>query len=137
VVKEFSGTLRLYGVSFVTGDAWGGIWVQDQFAKHGISYQLSDLPKSDIYRECLPRILSKRVQLLDHKRLVNQLATLERRVARGGRDSIDHAPSGHDDVANAACGVISRLFGAGVGGGLGLLEWYRREADKLTAQSAV
>jgi hypothetical protein len=26
--------------------------------------------------------------------------------ARGGKDSIDHAPLGHDDVANAAAGVL-------------------------------
>jgi hypothetical protein len=37
------------------------------------------------------------------------LTNLERRVARGGRDSIDH-PSGsgfHDDIANAVAGVAS------------------------------
>jgi hypothetical protein len=26
--------------------------------------------------------------------------------ARGGKDSIDHAPGGHDDLANAACGAL-------------------------------
>jgi hypothetical protein len=30
----------------------------------------------------------------------------ERRTARGGRDSIDHAPSAHDDVINAAADAI-------------------------------
>jgi hypothetical protein len=30
-----------------------------------------------------------------------QLCELERRTARGGRDSVDHAAGGHDDVANA------------------------------------
>jgi hypothetical protein len=34
-------------------------------------------------------------------RLVAQIVGLERRTARGGRDSIDHAPGAHDDVANA------------------------------------
>jgi hypothetical protein len=29
------------------------------------------------------------------------------RFARGGKDSIDHAPGGHHDVANAACGALS------------------------------
>ena len=28
-----------------------------------------------------------------------------RRTARGGRDSVDHPPGGHDDVANAVAGV--------------------------------
>jgi hypothetical protein len=31
---------------------------------------------------------------------------LERRTSRGGRDSIDHAPGSHDDLANAAAGAI-------------------------------
>jgi hypothetical protein len=44
--------------------------------------------------------------LLDHPRLVAQLCALERRTARGGRDSIDHPPGAHDDVANAAAGAL-------------------------------
>jgi predicted PurR-regulated permease PerM len=34
-----------------------------------------------------------------------QLVGLERRVTRGGRDSIDHAPNSHDDLANAVAGA--------------------------------
>jgi hypothetical protein len=44
--------------------------------------------------------------LLDHPRLINQICGLERRTARGGRDSIDHSPGNHDDVANAVAGAI-------------------------------
>jgi hypothetical protein len=33
------------------------------------------------------------------------LVGLERRTSRAGKDSIDHAPGGHDDVANAAAGA--------------------------------
>jgi hypothetical protein len=32
---------------------------------------------------------------------------LERRTARGGRDSIDHAPGAHDDLANAVAGLAA------------------------------
>jgi hypothetical protein len=28
-------------------------------------------------------------------------------VARGGRDTIDHAPNGHDDLSNAVASVVS------------------------------
>ena len=35
-----------------------------------------------------------------------QLCGLERRVARSGKDSIDHAPGGHDDVGNAVAGAL-------------------------------
>jgi hypothetical protein len=44
---------------------------------------------------------------LDVPRLHAQLVGLERRTARGGRDSIDHAPGAHDDLANAAAGALA------------------------------
>ena len=59
-------------------------------------------PKSDLYRDMVPFLNSQCIQLLDHTKLVGQLVSLERRVARGGRDSIDHPPGAHDDLANAA-----------------------------------
>jgi hypothetical protein len=34
---------------------------------------------------------------------------LQRPTARGGRESIDHAPGAHDDVANAVAGVVDTL----------------------------
>jgi hypothetical protein len=61
----------------------------------------------------LPIINSGRVSLLDDARLLAQILGLERRTARGGRDSIDHAPGGHDDVANAAAGVIGMVVRPG------------------------
>ena len=38
----------------------------------------------------------------------------ERRVSRAGRDSIDHAPGAHDDIANAVSGVVGAIA-SGVG----------------------
>jgi hypothetical protein len=49
--------------------------------------------------------------LLDHPRLLTQLVGLERRTARGGRDSIDHAPGAHDDLANAVAGLAGAARG--------------------------
>jgi hypothetical protein len=37
--------------------------------------------------------------------LIFQLSSLERRTARSGKDSIDHAPGQHDDLANAVAGA--------------------------------
>jgi hypothetical protein len=54
----------------------------------------------------LPLLNSGKVELLDHPRLVSQLCGLERRTARGGRDSIDHPPGQHDDIANAVAGAV-------------------------------
>jgi hypothetical protein len=36
---------------------------------------------------------------------VNQLTGLERRTSRAGKDSIDHSPGTHDDLANAVAGA--------------------------------
>jgi hypothetical protein len=69
------------------------------------SYEPSDLPKSSLYIELLPRLNSKTIKLLDHPRLLNQLCSLERRTARGGRDSVDHSHGGKDDIANAVAGL--------------------------------
>jgi hypothetical protein len=49
---------------------------------------------------------SRAVALLDNERLVHQLNGLERRRGRTGRDTIDHAKGGHDDVINAAAGAL-------------------------------
>ena len=78
---------------------------------HGITYEHAEKPKSQIYGEALPLLNSKRVELLDISRLRSQLIGLERRTARGGRDSIDHAPGAHDDLCNAACGVLVKVAG--------------------------
>jgi hypothetical protein len=76
------------------------------FRKHGIAYEPSELTRSELYLELLPLANSGRVELLDHARLVGQLAALERRVGRSGKDSIDHRPGAHDDLANAAAGAL-------------------------------
>ena len=47
------------------------------------------------------------MRLLDNPRLVKQLVALERRTARGGKDSVDHPPGAHDDMANVVAGVAS------------------------------
>lgn len=115
VVGEFAALLRTYRVSEVTGDRYGGEWPREVFRKAGITYTPSDLTKSDIYRELLPAVNAGRVALLDIPTLRGQLVGLERRVARGGRDSIDHAPGGRDDVANAAAGALVLSLSGGSG----------------------
>ncbi len=105
-VEEFCKLLKGYGVSRVTGDRYAGEWPREQFRKHGISYDLADKAKSDLYRELLPILNSGRAELLDLPRLAAQFHGLERRVARGGRDSIDHPPGSHDDVVNAVAGAL-------------------------------
>jgi Phage terminase large subunit (GpA) len=106
VVADFCQTLSSYRVGRVTGDRYAGEWPREQFKKRNVDYAPSERVKSDIYRDMLPLLNSKRVQLLDNRRLIAQLHGLERRTARGGKDSIDHGPGAHDDVANAVAGAI-------------------------------
>jgi hypothetical protein len=106
VAAEFAGTLRAYGVHRVVGDHYAGEWPREQFVKNGVHYETSDRSKSEIYLESLPLLNSGKVELLDHPRLISQLCGLERRTARSGKDSIDHAPGSHDDLINAALGAL-------------------------------
>jgi hypothetical protein len=105
VVKEFAATLKSYGISRVHGDRYGGEWPREAFRKCGIEYRVANKVKSELYLGLLPLLNSGRVELLDHKRLVAQLCGLERRTSRAGKDSIDHVPGGHDDIANAVAGA--------------------------------
>jgi hypothetical protein len=106
VVAEFTSVLRSYRVSTVQGDRYAGEWPREQFRKHGIAYQPADRTKSELYLDALPLVNSGRAELLDDARLRGQLTGLERRTGRSGRDTIDHGPGGHDDVANAAAGAL-------------------------------
>ncbi len=106
VVTEFAAMLRAYGLKSVTGDRYAGEWPRERFREHGITYEVSEKPKTDIYRDLLPVLNSGTAELLDLPRLAGQFCGLERRTARGGRDSIDHAPGSHDDLANAAAGAL-------------------------------
>ena len=108
VAEELAGFFRSYGISTITGDRYGGEWPREQFRKHGIVYVPSERSKSEIYLEALPLLNAGRVELLDHSRLVAQLVALERRTARGGRDTVDHPPQAKDDIANAVCGAVVR-----------------------------
>ena len=104
-IRELSTFYKGYRVTRVTMDRWGGDFPSEQFRKHGISCSPSEKTKSDLYREFLPTLNSGRVELLENPRCTKQLLGLERRIARGGRETIDHAPGGHDDVINAVAGA--------------------------------
>jgi hypothetical protein len=105
VVNEFCYLLDSYRIRSVTGDRYGGEWCREPFRTHAISYEIADKVKSDIYRDALPLLNSGKIELPDLTRLTAQLNGLERRTARSGRDSIDHVPGGHDDLANAVLGA--------------------------------
>lgn len=107
VVQEFAGLLADYGLQEVTGDRYGGEFVQERFRDLGIAYRQAEATKSEIYIELLPLVNSGRCHLLDNDKLAGQLTALERTTGRGtGRDVVDHPRGAHDDLANAAAGAL-------------------------------
>ncbi|RVD21019.1 terminase [Mesorhizobium sp. M4B.F.Ca.ET.017.02.2.1] len=106
VVSEFRRVLDVYRISTVNGDRYAGTWVSDAFRKEGIRYIASERSRSEIYLDALPLLMSGSASLLDNTRLVGQIAQLERRTTRTGRDQVDHMTGASDDVANAALGAL-------------------------------
>jgi hypothetical protein len=94
------------------GRSIAGEWPRERFQVHGIRYEPAELNRSELYLAFLPILNSGRLELLDHPRMVSQFCGLERRTARSGKDTVDHAPGAHDDLANAVAGVAS-LMGSG------------------------
>jgi hypothetical protein len=114
VIDEFIPLLKSYRIGKVTGDKWAGGFPPEAFQRGGIRYEPSKEPKSSLYRDALPLLNSGRITLPKNDRLFNQLVSLERHVARGGHDVIDHPQNMHDDAANAAMGaaVLAAAGGA-------------------------
>jgi hypothetical protein len=111
VTKECAEALKPYRVTTVIGDAYGGEWPVAEFRKHGIIYQLSELNRSQLYLNLIPVLNSKRCELSDDRRMIEEFRRLERRRGRSGKDSIDHpAYGGSDDIANSVAGAINIII---------------------------
>lgn len=123
IINMMCEEIRRYEIKTVTGDNYSAEFVAQAFESNGIRYIKSELNKSQLYLELLPRICSGEIELLDDEVLINQLSSLERRTRSGGRDLIDHPHGQHDDLANVVAGV-SAIAGkkAMVVGGIGVLE---------------
>ncbi|MFV0277939.1 MAG: terminase large subunit domain-containing protein, partial [Parahaliea sp.] len=107
IVAELAELLKRYRVLSATSDRYAGSWPADEFRRHGITVEQAAKPKSDLYKDALAAFNSGQVEIPPDERLINQLCSLERRTARGGRDSIDHPPGGHDDRANVVAGLVA------------------------------
>ena len=134
VVSDFAALLKAYRISTITSDRYAGQWTAERFRVHGIQCEQSAKPKSDLYKDMLPVLNSGGVELLDHAKAITQICSLERRTARGGRDSIDHAPGQHDDLANAIAGAV---VGTSIaqGGAEGWIEYLRRQVEHADLDS--
>lgn len=121
VIANMAAALREYGCRWVTGDNYGAEFVAAAFTAQGINYSKCSQPKSALYLELLPRICSGEIELPDDEALINQLASLERRTRSGGKDTVDHPPGQHDDLANVVAGIAVTLGDRRVVGGLPML----------------
>ncbi|MGV3518938.1 hypothetical protein [Luteitalea sp.] len=108
-VQAFVGHLQAYRISTVVGDRYAGEWARQPFDRRGVRYNLAEQNRSELYLGLLPVLTSGRVRLLKDERLALQLTALERRTSAVGRDSINHPPGGHDDLANVVAGVVCGL----------------------------
>jgi hypothetical protein len=115
ISAELARFLRSYGITVAQADKYAGSWVSESFALRGAGgagcgAEVDAVPEraAGVHREA--------GDLLDQPRLRAQLAGLERRRRAGGRDVVDHAPAGFDDVANAVCGVLVLAAALGTGG---------------------
>jgi hypothetical protein len=107
VITDFAALLKLYGITQVTGDRYGGEFPRELFRKHGINYELAAQTRSELFRDFLPLLHSVGITLPRNERLVSQIVSLERRVSPAGCETITHGPNGHDDLANAVAGAAS------------------------------
>jgi hypothetical protein len=101
VCRELAAVCKSYRIFRITGDHWGSLFVREPLMELGLHYMLSPAPKSEVYVDALALLNSGKLELPDIARVTNQICGLERKVSRGGKDSIDHAPGQHDDLANS------------------------------------
>ena len=108
-IAEIVAILKEYRISQVTGDKYAIGFVEQAFRKEGVRYNTSEMDKSQIYLAALPLFSTSRAVLLDNKRLIFQLSSLERRSSPLGKDSVSHPErkNARDDLANACCGALS------------------------------
>jgi len=106
VIAQIAAVCRAYGVETVTGDSYAGGFSKEQFEKQGLVYEKCDRNRSQLYLDFLPLVTSASVDLLDDQRMIAQFAALERRTAKGGRDSVDHKPGAHDDLCTVVAGAL-------------------------------
>ena len=90
--SEVAALLKSYSCHSTMGDKYGAQWVVAAFQKCRIKYEHSERDRSAIYLDCLPLFTTGRARLIDSKRLVHQLALLERRTSSVGKDRVDHGP---------------------------------------------
>jgi hypothetical protein len=108
VIAEYAELLKAWGITEVQSDKYTVGFHEAEWRRHGIRLIACERTTSENYLHALPLLLAGRARLVDNTTLRNQLASLERRVGAGDRETVSHPAhaSAHDDVACAACGAL-------------------------------
>ena len=101
VAKQFAEDLARYGLTHAVADQYGAELSRVLYAEAGLSLVSAVATRSDAYLKLLPLLTTGRIELPPEPRLRSELLGLERRTGRNGKDTVDHRPGAHDDLANA------------------------------------
>ncbi len=106
VAREFVALAKEYRCHTIVGDAYAKGWVKGTIETCGAEYRQSKLTRSDLYLEGLAPFARGQVRIPSHDATLREMRLLQRRVAKSGKDSVDHVAGGHDDHANALFGAL-------------------------------
>jgi hypothetical protein len=54
-------------------DRYARLWPTERFRAHDIAYEPAEKPKSDLYRDMLPLLNARRIELLDDRKLITAI----------------------------------------------------------------
>jgi hypothetical protein len=106
VIRQCAIVLKSYGIYTVTTDRFSGGFAPELWRQNGIEWKPSEKSRSELFLALVPMLNSGGCRLTDDEKMRAQLLALRRKVAPGGRESVDHPVGGHDDYANAAAGAL-------------------------------
>ena len=130
VAAAFAEILKAYRIFSVTGDRYGGAWVEAAYKDQGIRYEMAVLTASELYLAALPLFSAGSIELPRSDRLRGQLCSLMRRTSTGGRDQVvaGQSDASHSDLANAVIGAV--MLAAKRGASIGFQEFVPDDDDE-------
>jgi len=143
VTQEIKYHMGKYGIASVIGDQYCAPVIRQQLLKFGIYYQdfsFGSHTRAEIFGNLKHLLIQRKIELLDHPEVLEQLRSLEERAMDGGR--IDIQPPGRmrDDLAIvlAMCSSeLSKYQGVITPPQLGILEISRNNLNLIPSRCPV
>jgi hypothetical protein len=115
VAGQAAAFLTEYSLASAVADQYGAELSRVLYGDAGVTLIASDHARSDVYLRLLPLLTTGRIELPPDQMLRTEMLGLERRTSRSGKDTVDHRPGAHDDLANAV--ALAAVQAARAGGG--------------------